>query len=64
MAKNLWRIWTKALGAKISDDKLENDFAAIIRTLIVFINAVCCIFIEIFKSLKPLALASGYSDAE
>lgn len=45
MLINFWKIWAKALGAKISDDKLENDFAAIIRTLIVLVNAVCCIFI-------------------
>lgn len=32
---NLWRLWSKALGEKASDNDKEADIVAIIRTLIV-----------------------------
>jgi hypothetical protein len=45
MLKTFWRIWCKALGDKISDNKFEADCAALIRTFFWLIQVVTCGFI-------------------
>ena len=48
----MWRLWAKALGEKVGEDK-EADTVAFIRTLIVF-QAVLCnevIVWNIFRNL-------------
>jgi hypothetical protein len=42
--KKLWKLWAKALGEKIGDDK-EADTIALIRTLIVLQAIICNAFI-------------------
>jgi len=42
--KRFWRIWAKALGEKIGDDK-EADTIALIRTIIVLQAIICNAFI-------------------
>jgi hypothetical protein len=42
--KKFWRIWAKALGEKIGDDK-EADTIALIRTIIVLQAIICNILI-------------------
>ena len=45
MIKETWRIWARALGPKASENNLEADQAALIRTGIVLIYVVTNIFI-------------------
>lgn len=40
-----WRLWAKALGEKSGTTDKEADKIALIRTLIVLINTICCFFI-------------------
>tara|TARA_B100000902_G_C27092519_1_gene804576 strand:- start:348 stop:536 length:189 start_codon:yes stop_codon:yes gene_type:complete len=40
MEMGMWRLWAKALGEKIGEDK-EADTVAIIRTLIVMQAVIC-----------------------
>jgi hypothetical protein len=42
--KKLWRIWAKALGEKVGDNK-EADTIALIRTVIVLQAIICNILI-------------------
>jgi len=41
----MWRLWAKALGEKASDNNIEADQIAIIRTTIVLVNFITCFFI-------------------
>ena len=43
--KGLWRLWSKALGEKASDCDVEADKVSIIRTIIVGVNFITCLFI-------------------
>jgi len=47
MLRKLWRIWCLSLGERASDDNLEADMVAIIRTIFAFINLGTCIFITL-----------------
>lgn len=42
---NLWRIWCKTMGEKVSSDSREADAAAIIRTVWWFVHITTCGFI-------------------
>jgi hypothetical protein len=41
----LWRIWAKALGEKASDDDIEADRVAVVRSLIVMCYVLTNLFI-------------------
>lgn len=41
----LWRLWALALGEKASDCDRESDKVAIIRTVVVGVNFITCLFI-------------------
>ena len=43
--KNLWRLWALALGEKASECNKEADQVAIIRTIVVGVNFITCLFI-------------------
>jgi hypothetical protein len=43
--KGLWRLWAKALGEKASECDRESDKVAIIRTIVVGVNFITCLFI-------------------
>jgi hypothetical protein len=45
MRNKYWRLWAKSLGEKASDDNREADTVALIRTVIVLVNFITCIFI-------------------
>lgn len=51
MIKKLWTLWAKSLGDKSSELDREADIVAIMRTFIVLINIVTCIFI-VFNILR------------
>lgn len=42
---SLWRIWAKALGEKASECDRESDKVAVVRTIVVGVNFVTCLFI-------------------
>jgi len=41
----LWRIWVKALGEKSGANDREADYIALVRTVIVGLNFITCLFI-------------------
>lgn len=41
----LWRLWAKALGEKASSCDRESDKVAVIRTVVVGVNFITCLFI-------------------
>ena len=41
----LWRIWVKALGEKSCANDREADYIAIVRSVIVGLNFITCLFI-------------------
>ena len=43
--KGLWRLWAKALGEKASECDRESDRVAVIRTIVVGVNFITCLFI-------------------
>lgn len=43
--KNLWRLWALSLGEKVGESEQDADAVAVIRTVVVLINVVCCFFI-------------------
>lgn len=43
--KKVWRLWCKALGEKATDNDIESDVVAIIRTLILFSYLITNCFI-------------------
>ena len=43
--KGLWRLWAKALGEKASECDRESDKIAMIRTIVVGVNFITCLFI-------------------
>ena len=43
--KRLWRLWAKALGEKASECDRESDKVAMIRTIVVGVNFITCLFI-------------------
>ena len=43
--KGLWRLWAKALGEKASECDRESDRVAMIRTIVVGVNFITCLFI-------------------
>lgn len=45
-SSDLWEIWCKALGEKShKDDNERSDQVAVVRSFIVLLNAITCIFI-------------------
>jgi len=42
---NLWRVWAKALGEKSGASNREVDYIALVRSIIVGLNFVTCLFI-------------------
>jgi len=42
---NVWRIWAKALGQKEGASNREADRIAIVRSFIVGVNFITCLFI-------------------
>ena len=42
---SLWRLWSKALGEKASECDREADKVALIRTIVVGVNFITCLFI-------------------
>lgn len=42
---NLWRVWAKALGEKSGASDREADYIAIVRSVIVVLNFITCLFI-------------------
>ncbi len=47
-----WRIWAKTRMYKISDDNIESDIAAIIRTVWVLTHMLACFFIIAHNGTK------------
>jgi hypothetical protein len=45
MMVRLWRIWAKALGEKSGATDREADYIAVVRSVIVGLNFVTCLFI-------------------
>lgn len=43
--KKIWSIWCKTMGNKITDDPVEADIAAAIRTFWWFMHIITCFFI-------------------
>ena len=43
--RGLWTIWAKALGEKASSCDKESDQVAVVRTIVVGVNFVTCLFI-------------------
>jgi hypothetical protein len=43
--KGIWRLWAKALGEKASECDRESDRVAVIRTVVVGVNFITCLFI-------------------
>ena len=41
----IWRIWAKALGQKEGASNQEADLIAVVRSLIVGVNFITCLFI-------------------
>ncbi len=41
----MWRIWAKALGQKEGKSDSEADAVAIVRTVVVGVNFITCLFI-------------------
>jgi hypothetical protein len=42
---NLWRVWAKALGEKSGASNREADYIAVVRSVIVVLNFITCLFI-------------------
>lgn len=42
---NIWKIWCRTMGGKISEDETEADIAAYIRTFWWFMHIITCFFI-------------------
>jgi|TARA_B110000444_G_scaffold248120_1_gene271612 hypothetical protein len=40
-----WKLWAMSLGEKASEDSLEADRVAVIRTIVVGVNFITCFFI-------------------
>ena len=47
MMRKIWTLWAKSLGDKSSELDREADIIAIMRTLIVLVNFITCMFIVI-----------------
>ena len=45
MIRNIWTLWAKSLGDKSSELDREADTIAAMRTIIVLVNFITCIFI-------------------
>ena len=45
MIRKIWTLWAKSLGDKSSKLDREADMVAVMRTLIVLINIITCMFI-------------------
>lgn len=45
MMVRLWRIWVKALGEKSGATDREADYIAVVRSVIVGLNFITCLFI-------------------
>lgn len=43
--KRWWRIWCLTMGAKISNNNIESDIAAVIRTFFWILNVITCFHI-------------------
>ena len=42
---NLWKVWAKALGEKSGASNREADYIAVVRSVIVVLNFITCLFI-------------------
>ena len=42
---NLWRVWAKALGEKSGASNQEADHIAVVRSVVVGVNFITCLFI-------------------
>jgi len=40
--KKFWKLWAMSLGERVGDTDSEADAVAIIRTILVIINLICC----------------------
>ena len=45
MIRKIWTLWAKSLGDKSSELDREADIIAVMRTLIVLVNFITCMFI-------------------
>ena len=45
MIRKIWTLWAKSLGDKSSKLDREADIIAVMRTLIVLVNFITCMFI-------------------
>jgi hypothetical protein len=43
--RDIWKIWCRTMGGKISEDETEADIAAFIRTFWWFVHIITCFFI-------------------
>jgi hypothetical protein len=43
--KHAWNLWAKAVGEKTGNNDRDADRVAIIRTIIVVVNFITCLFI-------------------
>ena len=43
--KHMWNLWAKAVGEKTGKTDADADRVAVIRTIIVVVNFVTCLFI-------------------
>lgn len=50
--KKIWKVWAKTIGSKISDDKVESDIAAVLRTIWILTHMAACFFIIIHNGVK------------
>lgn len=47
MIRKIWTLWAKSLGNKSSELDREADVIAMMRTVIVLVNFITCIFIVV-----------------
>ena len=43
--RRLWRLWALSLGEKLGDNNREADIVAMLRSAVVLLNLVTCLFI-------------------
>ena len=43
--RKLWRLWALSLGEKLGDNNREADIVASMRSIVVLLNLVTCLFI-------------------
>jgi hypothetical protein len=45
LGRKLWRLWALSLGEKLGDSNKEADIVALMRSAVVVLNLVTCLFI-------------------